>query len=154
MSRSNPPRSSIVQRLRSQSTPNDVPHHDRPRSRRWAIRLAALFRWLHIYLSMFGLATVLFFGVTGLTLNHPDWFFANVETRSDVQGQMNAGLLNGPVEGVLPGDDPALHVDKLAVVEYLRAKHHLTGAVSEFRVDDVECLVSLKGPGYCGGRVY
>lgn len=97
---------------------------------------------------MFGLATVLFFGVTGLTLNHPDWFFANVETRSDVEGQMDAGLLNRSVEGVSPGDDPSLLVDKLAVVEHLRAKHHLTGSVSEFRVDDVECLVSLKGPGY------
>ena len=27
-------------------------------------------RWLHIYVSMFGLAVVLFFSVTGLTLNH------------------------------------------------------------------------------------
>ena len=29
-------------------------------------------RWLHIYLSMFGLAAVLFFSVTGITLNHPN----------------------------------------------------------------------------------
>lgn len=97
---------------------------------------------------MFGLATVLFFGVTGLTLNHPDWFFANVETRTDTEGQLDASLLNRPIAGVSPGDDPSLLVDQLAVVEHLRARHHLSGAVSEFRVDDVECLVSLKGPGY------
>ncbi len=121
---------------------------ERPRSRRWAIRFAALSRWLHIYLSMFGLATVLFFGVTGLTLNHPDWFFANVETRVDTEGQVDPKWLNRPVEGVSPGDDPSLMVDRLAVVEHLRARHHLSGAVSEFRVDDIECLVSLKGPGY------
>ena len=32
-------------------------------------------RWLHVYLSMISLAVVLFFSVTGITLNHPDWFF-------------------------------------------------------------------------------
>ena len=36
-------------------------------------------RWLHIYLSMFSLAVVLFFSVTGITLNHPDWFFGGAE---------------------------------------------------------------------------
>lgn len=120
----------------------------RSRSRRWAVRVAWWFRWLHIYLSMFGLASVLFFAVTGLTLNHPDWFFADMETRLDVQGEMDSGLLNRPVEGVSPGDDPSLLVDRLAVVELLRARHHVSGAVSEFRVDDIECMVSLRGPGY------
>jgi hypothetical protein len=110
--------------------------------------VASWFRWLHIYLSMFGLASVLFFGVTGLTLNHPDWFFADVETRSDTQGELEPNLLNRPVEGVSPGDDPSLSVDRLAVVELLRKRHHLSGAVSEFRVDDIECMVSLRGPGY------
>ena len=31
-------------------------------------------RWLHIYGSMASFAVVLFFAVTGLTLNHQDWF--------------------------------------------------------------------------------
>ena len=39
-------------------------------------------RWLHIYTSMFGLAAILFFSVTGLTLNHPDWFFTERVTQS------------------------------------------------------------------------
>ncbi len=43
----------------------------RPFRRRLAIRFAKLVRWLHIYLSMFGLAAVLFFSATGITLNHP-----------------------------------------------------------------------------------
>jgi hypothetical protein len=93
---------------------------------------------------MFGLASVLFFGVTGLTLNHPDWFFANVEAREDAKGRIDPRLLNRQVSG----DDPSLQVDQLAVVELLRARHRLSGAVTEFRVDERECLVSLKGPGY------
>ena len=61
--------------------PARSPSNGRPRSPRRAagLRFAAFARWLHIYLSMFGLAAVLFFSVTGLTLNHPDWFFGNVE---------------------------------------------------------------------------
>lgn len=39
-------------------------------------RLQTLIRWLHIYASLLGLMTVPFFGVTGLTLNHPNWFDA------------------------------------------------------------------------------
>src|SRR2546423_13238103 len=50
---------------------------DTPRSfrRRLNLRLAALMRWTHIYFSMFGLAALLFFSVTGITVNHPDWFY-------------------------------------------------------------------------------
>ena len=44
-------------------------------------------RWLHIYLSMFGLAAVLFFSVTGITLNHPDWFFGEAERRVEAEGR-------------------------------------------------------------------
>ena len=46
-------------------------------------------RWLHIYLSMFGLAAVLFFSVTGITLNHPDWAFGQVERRREAKGQVD-----------------------------------------------------------------
>jgi hypothetical protein len=52
-------------------------------------------RWLHIYLSMFGLAAVLFFSVTGLTLNHPDWF-GEPERRVSARGQMARGRATPP----------------------------------------------------------
>ena len=39
-------------------------------------------------------------------------------------------------------------VDKLEVVEYLRARHKISGAMAEFRVDDRQASVSFKGPGY------
>src|SRR4051812_8291779 len=88
MSRSSPPRSSIVERARGASDPA-VRHAEHARSlrRRIAIRTAAITRWLHIYLSMFGLAAVLFFSVTGLTLNHPDWF-GETERRVSARGRM------------------------------------------------------------------
>jgi hypothetical protein len=34
------------------------------------------------------------------------------------------------------------------VVEYLRARHKVGGAVSDFRVEDGQVAVSFKGPGY------
>jgi uncharacterized protein len=109
-------------------------------------------RWLHIYLSMFGLAAVLFFSVTGITLNHPDWTFGQVERRREAKGQMDrrwiareaAASDSQPVSD----SDPTGPVAKLEVVEHLRKTHAIRGALAEFRVDDTECVVSFKGPGY------
>ena len=39
-------------------------------------------------------------------------------------------------------------VAKLEVVEYLRRAHALSGAVTDFIVDDTDASVSLAGPGY------
>jgi len=114
--------------------------------RRLNIRLAKLMRWLHIYLSMFSLAVVLFFSVTGITLNHPDWFFAGAERREQAEGQINLEWLNGG--RAVEGGDSASEVSKLAIVEHLRNTYRIHGALAEFRVDDRECLVSFKGPGY------
>ena len=54
--------------------------------------LASWSRWAHIYLSMFGLAVILFFSVTGLTLNHPDWFFDEQTIQSS--GSLDVRWLN------------------------------------------------------------
>jgi uncharacterized protein len=106
-------------------------------------------RWLHIYLSMFGLAVVLFFGVTGLTLNHPDWF-GESERRVSAQGRMTPEWLHleAAVGLTAGGADGSRRVAKLEVVEYLRKAHGVRGAVAEFRVDERECTVTFKGPGY------
>ncbi len=112
-------------------------------------------RWLHIYLSMFGLAAVLFFSVTGITLNHPDWFFGEAERRSQAEGQMalkwlRTGAASSSSES---SADPTLQVAKFEVVEYLRKTHAIHGAVAEFRADESECLVTFKGPGYSADAV-
>ncbi|WP_422928143.1 PepSY-associated TM helix domain-containing protein [Singulisphaera sp. PoT] len=137
-------------------TTTDVspPAGRRPTPRRkLSIRVAAWMRWLHIYLSMFGLAVILFFGVTGITLNHPDWFLDGAERRVEVEGKVKPEWLHrSPAPGAgTPADgqrDGSEQVDKLEVVEHLRRTHGIRGALVEFRVDESECMVTFKGPGY------
>lgn len=151
MSKSNPPGSSIVARLRQSSPPASPAalHHPSFR-RRLSIRFAAWVRWLHIYLSMFGLAAVLFFSVTGITLNHPNWFFAGAQRSVQAEGRVKPEWVKAGSEQTSPAaaSDPASGVARLEVVEHLRSTHGIGGALAEFRVDDSECMVSFKGPGY------
>src|SRR5437588_944128 len=107
-------------------------------------------RWLHIYLSMFGLATVLFFSATGVTLNHPDWFFGETQRSVQAEGQVDLKWLRAPATAAPSDDaaDPAALVSKLEIVEHLRATHGIRGALIEFKVDETECVVTFKGPGY------
>ncbi len=109
-------------------------------------------RWLHIYLSMFGLAAVFFFSVTGITLNHPDWAFGQVERRREAKGRVDLQwIAREPAASEsqpISDSDSTGPVAKLEVVEHLRKTHAIRGALVEFRVDDTECTVSFKGPGY------
>ena len=99
---------------------------------------AALSRWLHIYLSMVSFAILFFFAVTGLTLNHLDWF-ADEQQANQLTGNLEVKWVNNP--------DTA-RIAKLEVVEFFRNTHGIKGALSDFRIDDIECAVSFKGPGY------
>ncbi len=98
---------------------------------------------------MFGLAAVLFFSVTGLTLNHPDWF-GEPERRESTQGRMAIEWLRlgEPVGSPADEADESRPVAKLEVVEYLRKTHGVRGAVADFRADERECTFTFKGPGY------
>jgi hypothetical protein len=145
MPRSNPPQSSFAENPQPNSEQtSQAAAGGRPLRRKLAIRVAALIRWLHIYLSMFGLAAVLFFSVTGITLNHPDWFFGDTERSVDSEGQMELKW----VSRAASSPDRPVEVDKLEVVEHLRKTHGVRGALTEFRSDDDECVVTFKGPGY------
>lgn len=104
----------------------------------WKRRVAKYGRWLHIYVSMGTFAVVLFFAVTGLTLNHAE-YFSGAERTARVDGALDARWTS-PTLGQA--------VAKLEVAEYLRKTHGLRGAVSDFSVDDAQCSVSFKGPGY------
>ena len=86
-------------------------------------RVASLSRWLHIYLSMASFAILFFFAVTGLTLNHTDWFSA----------QQRTAQLKGSVETKWIKTDDA-NVDKLAIVEHLHNTHGIKGALSDLRL--------------------
>lgn len=95
-------------------------------------------RWLHIYLSMFSFVIVLFFSVTGLTLNHLDWF-PEKEVLQEADGRINMAWVNAV--------DTA-KVNKLEIVEFLRASYHVKGQLNDFRIDETECSISFQGPGY------
>lgn len=124
-----------------------------PRSK-W-LQFAAAVRWLHIYLSMVGFATILFFSVTGLTLNHPTWFGIQTDLIQDLSGQLEVAWVQGSTSSHSQAavNASSEDVDKLSVVEYLRRVHQLHGAMSVFRVDDLECLVSFRGPGYSADAI-
>lgn len=110
-------------------------------SHTWKKWTANASRWLHIYLSMISFAIVFFFAVTGLTLNHPDWFGAGVQRTASHKGSVRPEWLRGP------------EVAKLELVEFLRSRHGVRGALSDFRVDEQQCAISFKGPGYAADSI-
>lgn len=104
----------------------------------WKRKTAVLTRWLHIYLSMVSFAIVFFFSVTGLTLNHADRFASQLRSKEEA-GKLDSNWVKSP---------DTLKIAKLEIVEYLRKKHEITAALSDFRIDDSQIGVSFKGPGY------
>ena len=101
-------------------------HHLKLLTKKWA-------RTLHIYLSMFGLALLVFFAATGFMLNHEDMFgLGEVQWRSDTT-TIPKEMLSEP--------------DKLGIVEFLRASNHVSGAVASFGVDEDVLQISFKSPG-------
>ncbi|MEN9980939.1 MAG: hypothetical protein RL542_726 [Bacteroidota bacterium] len=99
--------------------------------------IAKLSRWLHIYLSMISFIVVLFFSITGLTLNHADYFQKNIVVQ-------NKGLVK---KNWVDSKD-TLKIQKLAIVEYFRTKYQAKGVVADFRIYDNEISFSFKSPGY------
>lgn len=93
-------------------------------------------RWLHVYISTATLLLVLFFSVTGLTLNHPDWLFGTQEVTHDLTGTLPEGWKTGD------------KLDWLFIAETLRSAHKLSGRVSDYRSDAYEGSISFSGPGY------
>ena len=94
----------------------------RPLQRRLSIKFAKLMRWLHIYLSMFSLAVVLFFSVTGITLNHPGLVLQRSREQSRVAGRNQARVAvhsQRRPRRPMPGDRDR-QVSKLEIVEHLR----------------------------------
>jgi uncharacterized protein len=115
-------------------SPEAPPVRDRHRHPFWKRQMMILSRWLHIYLSMASFGILFFFAVTGLTLNHTDWFTK----------QQHTIQLRGNIDRKYLGRDVA----KLEIVEHLRNTHGIHGAVKDFRVEDTDCSVAFKGPGY------
>lgn len=104
------------------------------RARPLRLRVHGALRWLHIYTSMASLLAVLFFAVTGITLNHPSWLAT--ESTTETEGRLPAAW------------KPTAGIDWLVVSEHLRSAHGVRGAVSDHRADDVEASITFKAPGY------
>jgi hypothetical protein len=87
---------------------------------------------------MLSFALLLFFAVTGLTLNHAEWFDSH-ERPTVIHGALNKAWVNTP--------DPAA-VAKDELVNYFRRKYRTKDALSDFHVDGQQCEILFKGPGY------
>ena len=87
---------------------------------------------------MLSFALLFFFAVTGLTLNHAEWFDSR-QRPAEYHGTLNAAWVNTP---------SAAGVAKNEVVNYFRSTYRTRGALSDFHVDGDQCEVLFKGPGY------
>ena len=101
---------------------------------RFSRETAIIGRWLHIYLSMIAFGVVLFFAVTGLTLNHTEWF----------DGQQKTITTTGTIPIKLLTGTP----DKLDIVEELRKIPGVHGAVDTVSIDEDQITVAFKSAGY------
>jgi uncharacterized protein len=111
------------------------------RKRPLRLKVQGWIRWLHVYTSMFSLLIVLFFSLTGLTLNHPDWAFGNVATHQQATGTLPVGWQVNQ------------KVDWLKVVEYLRSESKVRGSVGDMRSSGPESTVTFAAPGYSANAV-
>jgi hypothetical protein len=90
-------------------------------------------RTIHIYLTMAALGLMLFFAVTGFTVNHEDWFGATTPRTRNVSGVTPAEWVKAE--------------DRLRIVEHLRSQFGVNGAMTDFESDEEKFRVVFKGPG-------
>lgn len=96
-------------------------------------KFLALCRTLHVYLTMLGLLVMLLFGITGLTVNHEEWFGATHPRATDAEGSTPRELLAAG--------------DALRIVEHLRTTWHISGAMTDYDAADERISVAFKEPG-------
>jgi hypothetical protein len=96
-------------------------------------RFLSLSRTLHIYLTMLACLLLLFFGTTGLMLNHAEWFGLEAIRTDTRQGSLPRAVL--------------VPLDRLAVVERLRADLGAVGAVDSFEVEEEALRIVFRRPG-------
>ncbi|MDH3302218.1 MAG: PepSY-associated TM helix domain-containing protein [Acidimicrobiia bacterium] len=115
-------------------TRSSVPQQSRST---WKRRSQFWLRWAHVYISMFSLLVMLFFGITGVTLNHPDWVFGG-------------DVVETTVSGVLPAESRTVDgVEFLVISEFVRQQHEVGGEVADFGIgDDGRGSISYRSPGY------
>lgn len=101
-----------------------------------------LTRVLHSWLSMASLLVVLFFSITGLTLNHQDWTFGQSPAVTRTSGQLPSGAT---AEGA---------PNYLVISEYLRSQQGASGQITDYGADGDAGRISYAGPGYTGSATF
>ena len=91
---------------------------------------------------MISLVLVLFFGLTGITLNHPDWTFGDQTERTTATGTLPAGY------------DDSGTVDFLAITEFVRSTYDVSAPVSDYSADSSQGSIGFAGPGYAASVVF
>lgn len=109
---------------------------ERKPARPLKLRIHSWMRWLHTYISMLTMIVMLFFALTGISLNHPEWTWGSSQSEKKTQGTLPAKAINGE------------KVDWLQVVEYLRAHEGVHGAAGDMKVESGEGQLTFKAPGY------
>lgn len=100
-------------------------------------------RLVHVYTSMIALLLVLFFGVTGVTLNHPTWSIGSSVSTSTSTGTLTVAPIMG---------DGA--VAWLPVSEYARNELGVTGEVEGFDSTGGSAAIRYRKPGYAADLTF
>jgi len=87
---------------------------------------------------MASFSILLFFALTGITLNHQD----------KLNGEPKVTRWSGRVDESWVRPPAGQEVDRTRIAAALRSAHRIKGSLSDFRVDDDQISVTFKGPGY------
>lgn len=126
-------------RTQPASTPNpgDAAGTMGPRRRSWTASTQRWMRWFHAYASMIAFLVILFFGVTGLLLNHPQWLYGDEFVTTNLEGTLPDSVI---------ADDGTLEF--LAVSEFFRSELGVVGEVTNFDQLGAEGSINYTGPAY------
>jgi hypothetical protein len=92
---------------------------------------------------MASFVVILFFALTGLTLNHPAWFAAT-ERAIVYRSTLDPEWTNRATVADVP---------RLEIAEELRSAHGIRGEVRDFRVEEREIRIAFRAPGYSADAV-
>jgi len=99
-------------------------------------------RLIHVYTSMAALLLVLFFGITGITLNHPTWSIGDSSTSTTETGVLPmAPTANGTI-------------DYLTVSEFARNELGVSGQVEGFDTTGTSASIRYRQPGYAADLTF
>jgi len=99
-------------------------------------------RLIHVYTSMAALLLVLFFGITGITLNHPTWSIGDSSKVTTSNGTL-------PMSPMKDGS-----IDYLSVSEFARDELGVRGQVEDFDSTGTSASIRYRQPGYAGDLTF